>query len=226
MPMTSLKFGSAKLGSLKAPSLNMHAPKLGWLDSVLSLILWLTAFIFVAGLVHIVSVFTLPELAQKDAFSRLAALGHSDPSVMPEHVFVLPSPIPGHEYAPFEDPALVQGVCLYDLDRGPLAFSADILNDALLTFSFRTRTGRVFYSMTDRAASHKKLDVIVLTAKQLEALEADDDSEETPEALRLTAPQTKGFVLINALVSQPSERASIEALVKTMTCETETETPP
>jgi uncharacterized membrane protein len=119
----------------------------------------------------------------------------------------------------------VQGVCLYDLDRGPLEFSGDIPSDELLTFSFRTRTGRVFYSMTDRAASHKKLDVIVLTAKQLEAIEADDDGEETPEELRLTAPQKKGFVLINALVSQPSERTKVEALVKSMTCETNAETP-
>jgi uncharacterized membrane protein len=119
---------------------------------------------------------------------------------------------------------VVQGVCLYDLDRGPLQFSAEVPGGGLLTFSFRTRTGRVFYSMTDRAASHKKLDVIVLTAKQLESLEADDDGEELPQELRLTAPQKKGFVLINVLVAFPSERANIEALVKSMTCETDEET--
>jgi uncharacterized membrane protein len=78
--------------------------------------------------------------------------------------------------------------------------------------------------MTDRAASHKKLDVIVLTGKQLEAFEADDDGEELPQELHLTAPQKKGFILINALVAFPSERTNVEALVKSMTCETDAET--
>jgi uncharacterized membrane protein len=208
MPMTSLRMTSTKMTSFKMP----------WLDRFLASLLWLTALTFVAGLVHIVSVFALPELAQKDAFSRLSAL--TDPG----HLSLLPPPLPGHEYAPFEDPALVQGVCLYDLDRGPLELSADITTDELLTFSFRTRTGRVFYSMTDKAASHGKIDVLILTPKQLEAVEANDDEEELPQELRLTAPEKKGFLLINALVAFPSERANIEALVKSMSCDIVEET--
>jgi len=191
--------------------------KLTWLDRILTALLWLTAIVFVAGLVHIVSIFALPELAQKDAFSRLSALAK------PGQLSLLPPPVPGREYAPFEDPALVQAVCLYDLDFGPLELSADIPSDGFLSFSFRTRTGRVFYSMTDKAASQGKLDVIVLTAKQLETVEAGDDEGELPQELRLTAPELKGFILINALVAFPSERANIEALVKAMSCETSEE---
>ncbi len=206
--MTSLKMTSASPASFR---LNLF--RISWLDWLLATLLWLLALVFVAGLVHIVSVFALPELAQKDAFSRLSAL------TQPGQLSLLPAPLPGQEYAPFEDPALVQGVCLYDLDRGPLELSADIIGDGLLTFSFRTRTGRVFYSMTDKAASHGKIDVLVLTPKQLAAVEADDDEEELPQELRLTAPEKKGFVLINALAAFPSERANIEALVKSMSCE-------
>jgi len=219
--MTSLRMTFLKPASPERASLKAAPFDIGWLNRFLAFLLWLTALFFVAGLVHIVSIFALPELAQKDAFSRLSAFTGLTP---PGQVSLLPAPLPGQEYAPFEDPALVQGVCLYDLDRGPLEFSAEIPSDELLTFSFRTRTGRVFYSMTDRAASHKKLDVIVLTAKQLESLEADDDGEELPQELRLTAPQKKGFVLINALVAFPSDRGNVEALIKAMTCETGTET--
>jgi uncharacterized membrane protein len=219
--MTSLKIISLKPFSSKAALFKTAPFDIGWLNRLLAFSLWLTALLFVAGLVHLVSVFTLPELAQKDAFSRLSAFTGLTP---PGQVSLLPAPLPGQEYAPFEDPALVQGVCLFDLDRGPLTFSAEVPSDELLTFSFRTRTGRVFYSMTDRAASHKKLDVIVLTGKQLEAFEADDDGEELPQELHLTAPQKKGFILINALVAFPSERTNVEALVKSMTCETDAET--
>ncbi len=206
--MTALKMTSGRPASFKMASL-----KMSWLDRFLATLLWLLALVFVAGLVHIVSVFALPELAQKDAFSRFSALSQ------PGHLSLLPAALPGQEYAPFEDPALVQAVCLYDLDRGALEFSADISGDALLTFSFRTRTGRVFYSMTDRAASHGKIDALVLTPKQLEAVEADDDDEELPQELRLTAPEKKGFVLISALAAFPSERPDVEALVKSMSCD-------
>jgi uncharacterized membrane protein len=211
-----------KMSAPNAARVKPLAFKLGRLDRFLSLLLSMTALLFVAGFVHIVSIFALPEIAQKDAYSRMALLVQANPAPAEAgQVSLLPPPVPGHEYAPFEDPALVQGVCLYDLDRGPMEFSADIPSDELLTLSFRTHTGRVFYSMTDRAASHKKLDVIVLTAKQLEAVEADDDTDEPPEELRLTTPQKKGFVLINALVAFPSQRADIEALLKSMTCDTD-----
>lgn len=192
--------------------------KLGWLEWFLASLLWLLAVAFTAGIVHIVSILALPQLAAKDAYSRLSALGP------PGKLFLLPQPLPGREYVPFEDPALVQGVCLYDLDRGPLELTSDTVGDGLLTFSFRTAAGGVFYSMTDRAASHGKIDVIVLTAKQLEALEADDDEGELPQELRLTAPDKKGFLLINALVAFPSERTAVEAIVKSMTCEVNEET--
>jgi hypothetical protein len=73
--------------------------------------------------------------------------------------------------------------------------------------------------MTDRAASHGKIDVDVMTAKQLEDAEADDDEDDPPQELRLTSPETRGFILINALVSLPSERARLAALVTAMTCD-------
>ncbi len=201
--MTSIRIATGKAIAFKLP----------WLDRLLALLLWLAALVFIACLVHIISIFALPELAQKDAFSRLSAL------TPPGQLFLLPAPVPGREFAPFEDPATVQAACLYDLDRGPLELSTDLASDGLFTFSFRTATGRVFYSMTDKAAAHGKLDVLILTPKQLEDVEADDDEEELPQELRLVAPQKKGFVLINALVPYASERADIEARVKSMTCE-------
>ncbi len=205
------------LDSLKPEVFRRRSFGLNWLDRLLSALLWLTAFVFVAGLVHLVSIFALPELAKKDAYARLAAFAQ------PGELTLLPQARPGQEYAPFVDPALVQGVCLFDLNQGPLELSADIVSDGLLSFSFRTRTGRVFYSMTDRAASHGKIDVVILTPKQLEAVEATDDEEELPQELRLTPPQKTGFVLINALVAFPGERPDVEARVKAMNCDIDEE---
>jgi uncharacterized membrane protein len=177
-----------------------------------TLLLYGLGIVFTAGLVHVISIFVMPEVAPNDAFTRLSALATANPSVL------LPRALPGQELMPFEDPALAQAVCLFDLTQGSLHVRANPERDELLTLSFRSRTGRVFYAMTDRAAVRGKIDIRILTAAQLEALQAEDDEDNPPQELRLVAPQMKGFVLIDALASHPSERAAAEARVMSVSC--------
>lgn len=181
-------------------------------DRLLTFLFYGLGVVFVAGLVHLVAVFAMPELAPHDAFTRLSALAKSSQPVL------LPRPLPGQELTPFEDPALAQAVCMFDLAQGSLRVRATLDHDELLTLSFRSRTGRVFYAMTDRAAVRGKIDIRVLTAAQLEAVQAEDDEDNPPQELRLVAPQLKGFVLIDALAAHPSERASAEARVMSVIC--------
>ncbi|MEJ0095952.1 MAG: hypothetical protein WDN46_21840 [Methylocella sp.] len=186
------------------------------LDRLLVGLLWLLGIIFAAGIVHIVSIFALPDFEGKDAFVRLSALAK------PAELTLLPRPSPGKAFMPFSDPALAQGVCLFDLSQNPLRLHGEIEGDAMLTLSFRTPTGEIFYSMTDRAAQHGKIDVLILTPEQLESLQAEeDDDDEPPQELRLLAPTRRGFVLINALSAFPSERQDAEQRVKAISCEPE-----
>ena len=172
--------------------------------------------LFIAAFVHLISIMAMPALAPHDAFTRLSAFATSNQPVL------LPRPLPGQEITPFEDPAVAQAVCLFDLSRGPLRVRAALGGDALLTLSFRSRTGRVFYAMTDKAAVRGKIDIRVLTAAQLQAVQAEDDEDNPPQELRLVAPQMKGFVLIAALAPYPSERATAEALATSVVCAPET----
>ncbi len=186
---------------------------------VLGLLLYATGVLFVAGVVHIVSILVMPQVATHDAYARLAALAR------PGQMTLLPRALPGRQVTPYEDPALAQAVCLYDLANGPLHLHADLPDIRLLTVSFRTRTGQVFYSMTDRASLHGTIEVRIMTQPQLEAVQADDDDEDNDQPLkelRLVAPDTKGFVLVNALATHPSERADAEAEVKSISCAPET----
>ncbi|MGH6818111.1 MAG: DUF1254 domain-containing protein [Methylovirgula sp.] len=182
------------------------------------LLLSLLGVVFVAAGVHLVSILAMPEVAPHNAYARLLAIAK------PGEMTLLPAALPGHEITPFEDPALAQAVCLYDLANGPLHVHADIEDPGLLTLSFRTRDGRVFYSMTDQAALHGNIDVRIMTEPQLEALEeSDEDDENEPlQELRLVAPDMKGFVLVNALAAFPSERAEAEARATSIACSTET----
>lgn len=185
-------------------------------NRLLTGLLYGLAVLFIAGVVHIVSVLVMPQIATHDAFARLAALAQANQPVL------LPRPLPGQEITPFEDPAVAQAVCLFDLTQAPFRVRANVDDGALLTLSFRSRTGRVFYAMTDKAAVHGKIDIRVLTAAQLQAVQAEDDEDNPPQELRLVAPDTKGFLLISALSPYPSERADAEARATSILCAQET----
>lgn len=185
---------------------------MNWTNRFLSLVLYGLAVAFVAGIVHLASIFAMPEVAPHDAYARLSALAQ------PNQTVLLPPETPGHELAPFEDPAMAQAVCMFDLTHGSVRLRAQLDRDSLVTLSFRSRTGRVFYAMTDRATVRGAIDIHLLTPTQLQAVQADDDEDNPPQELRLVAPQTKGFVLIGALVRYPSERAAAEARALSVSC--------
>jgi uncharacterized membrane protein len=189
------------------------------LDRLFAGILWCLGILCIAGLVHILAVFNLPKLERGDPLARIAGLTKRS------ELTLLPRVGPGAEWAPFSDPALAQGACFFDLTNSPMRLSGEIEGDKMLTLSFRTPAGDIFYSMTDRAAQRGRIDVLVLTAEQLENLEAEaDEDEPAPQELRLVAPTTKGFVLVNALAAFPSQRIEAEQRVKAITCEPEAAT--
>jgi uncharacterized membrane protein len=186
---------------------------------LLALSLYGLGAVFVAGLVHLVAILVMPQVAPHDAYARLATLAK------PDQMTLLPRAEPGHQLTPFEDPAFAQAVCVYDLAGSPLHLHADLPDNRLLTVSFRTRTGEIFYSMTDRASLHGTIDVTILTQSQLDAVQQDDnddDNDQPLKELRLVAPDAKGFILIKALSTYPSERAEAEAEVKSVSCTPET----
>ncbi len=184
------------------------------LDRLLAGLLWFLAALCVAGIVHILVVFNFAKLDGKSPMARLSALAK------PGEMTLLPRASSGHEWAPFLDPALAQAACLFDLARAPARVSGEIDGARMLTLSFRTPSGDIFYSMTDRAAQRGRIDVLILTEDQLESLEAEGD-DEAPRELRLVAPTKTGFVLVNALAAFPSERQQAEARVKAISCEPE-----
>ncbi len=169
-----------------------------------------------AGLTHLGSVLLLPFVATRDAVSLLSARDK------PNQMTVLLSNRPGAALIPFSDPATVQGVCPYDLTQAPLRVRARTEDGRLLTLSFRTKTGRIFYSMTDRAALHDSIDIRLVTADQLKTIEAgDNEDEDLPTELRLKAPGAKGLMLATALIARPSEAQDAEARVEAVSCASE-----
>jgi uncharacterized membrane protein len=173
---------------------------------------WVAAVFIVAGIVHIVSILAMPRLAPKDAWSRMSRLA-------PLHrTTLLPPAAPGPSAAPFEDPALAEAVCVYDLAAGPVRLRAELPADDLTLLSFHARFGQIYYSMTDRSATRGKLDVLIVTQQQLDAVEANDSEDELPEELRILAPTRQGFVLVRALAARPGEMTDARKRVLSVAC--------
>lgn len=184
-------------------------------DRVLAACLWALGVALTAALVHLLAVFALPRFIGEPPLQRLA------PYLKAGEMTLLPRAAPSSQWAPFVDPAAAQGACLFDLTRTPVRVFGEIDADRLMTLSFRTPAGEIFYSMSDRAAQRGAIDVLILTNEQLEALEADSDDEEPVQELRLVAPSTTGFVLVNALAAFPSQRRDAESLIQAMSCKPE-----
>ncbi len=182
----------------------------------LSILIGAAIVLLVAGLTHFTAVLLIPKVATRDAFNILAGLSGTD------RMKIFPPARPGDTLIPLRDPATVQGLCVYDLGKGPVRVKTQTEEGRLLTLSFRTREGRIFYSMTDRAALRGTIDIRLVTAAQLAAIaEQDDEDEGLPEELRLQSPTPQGLVVATALIARPSERTDAESRIMAISCKPE-----
>lgn len=176
---------------------------------------WGAGCLVIAGIVHLVSVLALPRLAGKDAFTRISALAP------PAQITLIPRLAPGAELFPFGDPAMARGVCRYNLAAAPLRVSANVGNDSLLSISFHDRYGRIFYAMTDRAASRGHIEAVIVTPGQRDTLETRDSDDEPQKDLRLVTQQAEGYVLFQALAEQEGDYAAAQKLIGAISCKVE-----
>lgn len=176
--------------------------------------LWGLGVVFVAGIVHIASILILPWVAPHDAFARVASAAPVNA------VQVLPRPTSHQNPVPFRDPALATAVCRYDLRQGPVRIAALVNDSAFLAVSFHGRFGLPFYGLNDRASNDGKIEVLLLSASQLEKLEAADSEDDPVRDVRVTSPTLEGFVQFDVLPRVGGYPAAEQAL-KSVSCHVE-----
>ena len=153
---------------------------------------WTMVGILVGLVVHLGSLLALPAVATQGPFQRLSALG-------PEAQFhIIPAALPGQTLLPYPDPAVRMAACWYDLAKGPLEVLAKTTG-AFVSVSFYSSDGLNFYALNDRAASEGELALTIYTNLQLADVRAREGPD-TPQALRIEAPDDRGVVVVRALV--------------------------
>jgi uncharacterized membrane protein len=181
--------------------------------------LFVAAVVAAAALVHFVVVLLVPVVATHDAYARIAELGATGATTP------LPRAGPGERRFPWDDPALAASVCRYDLSAGPLRVKAPVGRAGFASLSFHTRRGSVFYALTDRAATHGRMEAVIVTPAQLRVLVAHDDEDDPSQDLRVASPTVEGFVVMRAFSELPSLYGAAAEQTQTMTCATEPLTP-
>lgn len=177
-----------------------------------------------AGMTHIAAILMLPWLSHNDAYSRLSPTATADSAVLiaPARgdARAAPAEGPGGTWMPLHDPAVAVGACAYDLSDGPLRVSA-VDGPLFQALSLHARGAGAYYAVTDRAAVRGRLELVIATQAQLDALvAAEEDSEPTDGFgdLRVVAPTREGFVLVRTIAAFPSEAGLARTLVEATAC--------
>lgn len=188
---------------------------------MLRLLLALVAGLVGAAVVHIVSIFAIPMMAENNAWGRLARIAdiyqiaqvdslHGDGAAEPAA-----SAKPGiHDFA-FIDPAFVTAACRFSLTDAPVRMRATGRID-FWSASIYSRSGDNLYSINDRSAVDGQFDLLVATPEQLAEAGAGDERDET--AIPVGVDIGEGYLTLRILVDEESKRPEVEAFVGSLTC--------
>ncbi len=188
-------------------------------DRILDFLPWAITAVLIGGIVHLVSILLMPVVAPNDAYHRLLAAAESLPPTS-NHFVPLEAAAPDKQLLPFEDPALAEGACVYDLSGGLLRVTAPTDGENFLGISFHSALGPIFHAVSDRGANKGRIEIVLGQAPQIEDLEeADPDNGPPPTETRVTAPSARGFVLIRAFAKRGSDFQRAQAAVNAVKCE-------
>jgi uncharacterized membrane protein len=164
-----------------------------------------------AGLIHIVSVLTLPMLAPKNAHARLAAIGPANTMIE------LPASAPGRQFMPMMAPDVRYAFCRFDLANGPVRLRATVPDDLWL-IALYTPEGDNFYSVAGADMKRAEIDLVIAGADQTVEEAGVDAPESSDEVVVVNSPVTEGIALIRAPLVGPSRAARAEQALKTTFC--------
>jgi uncharacterized membrane protein len=176
------------------------------------IVYYVTVVAVIAALTHFAVLLTIPAVAERDAFARVAALAP------PFKTVALPAVSPKARDFPYSDPAVASAVCVYDLANGPVRASMSLGRAGFASLSFHSRRGVAFYALTYRAANKGRMEALIVTPEQLRILVSRDDEDNPTDDLRIVSPTPQGFVTARVLTGSPDDEAAAAAQAGAMSC--------
>ncbi len=170
-----------------------------------------TLALLVAGIIHIIAVLGIPQIAPRNAWTRLTTLADVNTLV------VLPQPSPAQLILHMMAPDMRYAICRFDLTRGPVRISTRI-PDELWTIAFYDSSGTNFYTISGGDIKREKIEIIVST--QSNALLDDETSAliDSEDSLVVNSPNDLGLVMIRAPLAGSSYADRTERALHRASC--------
>lgn len=153
-----------------------------------------------AALLHIIIILAIPAYADRDAWTKINALGPT------EFFHILPQNKPGGLVS--ANPFIRTAVCRFDIDKQPVRVTASGLAYYWSLSIFDPGANEI-YSMNDRTATDRKLDVAIVTPLQMIGFRKSLP-ESLTESVLIEFPGTTGYLVLRTV--QPD--ASWELIVR------------
>lgn len=179
--------------------------RLSWFSVTLALLL--------AGIIHVIAVFSLPHLVTRKAWDLLTAIGPTN------SIHVLPAASPVHQSLPFMAPNVRYAICRYDLGAGPVRLKTKVY-DELSMIAFYTTNGANFYTISGADIKRDTIEVFISTQAE-PIVETDPGAQDDSDnAVVVTVPHERGVVVIRTPLAGYSQASHAEKALSEATCGT------
>ncbi len=177
---------------------------------------WIIGGIVAGGIIHILCVFGIPSLADRDGWSRLAA------SIKPNAFAVAD----GKSVAtlPFSSPDVISAYCLFDLSEHNVVVRSP-LPDGPWSLAVSTRSGENFYVVTGADAKKSEVRLLLIRNDKLSEEAATEKTDEGDDQNIVVSPTETGIVVIRAPLRGESFRAQTLSDIQKARCEAQPSEP-
>lgn len=164
-----------------------------------------------AGIVHIAILLLLPVYSERDAWSRVSAVA------APYRLVQLGRGELSDDLLRSADPAFAVAVCRFDLAEGVVRLSAPG-HVPFWSISVFDRRGRNVYSLNDRTATERLLDIVVATPVQLLELRKDMPAD-YDRTIFVEADIGEGMLVLRSFIPDPTWRSVVDGYLAAARCE-------
>lgn len=169
------------------------------------------AALIAIGIVHICTVFAMPQVYRNDAVARLSR-------TLPVNQFViLPVAKPRQQVLPFQMPDTRYAICRFDLRAGPLAVKA-VLSEPGWTLSAYAGGGETFYALPAGEGRKLNLSLLVLPGGERFLGPMNDARSLDQDTSQVIAPTRTGLIVLQAPLKGRTYAAETEAALAQANC--------
>lgn len=171
---------------------------------------WIFAGLAAGGILHILCVFGIPWLAEKDAWARLS-------EHIPANVLAIADRA-NDTVLPFSSPDVLHAYCLFDLSQRNVVITSP-LADGAWSLAVSTRAGENFYVITGADAKKPDIRLLIIPRNRLAQEASTEITEEGDEQNIVVSPTVTGIVAIRAPIRGESFRQQTLDQLRQAHCE-------